>query len=60
MIKAGGYSGKWSIDGDQMCFDCGEGASCLSVSVSGEAVTWVLDGLEAGTGTILGSNPNVY
>ena len=60
LIKADGYTGAWSIDGDQMCFDYGEGASCLSVSVSGETVTWVLDGVETGTGTIVGGNPNAY
>jgi len=59
-IKAEGYSGQWTIDGDQMCFDYGEGASCFAVLIDGESVTWLVDGESAGTGTILTGNPNAY
>jgi hypothetical protein len=43
-----------------MCFDYGEGADCWSVRIEGEAVTWVKDGKDGGTGTILTGNPNNY
>ena len=59
-IKADGYEGAWTIEGDQMCFDYGEGADCWSVLLDGEMVTWVKDGEDAGTGTILTGNPNEF
>jgi hypothetical protein len=43
-----------------MCFDYGEGADCWSVRIEGEAVTWVKDGTDAGTGTIVTGNPNAF
>ncbi|MEL7013403.1 MAG: hypothetical protein AAFO72_08990 [Pseudomonadota bacterium] len=59
-IKADGYSGKWSFEGDAMCFDYGEGADCFTVSIDGDSVTWMVDGEEAGTGTIAAGNPNAF
>lgn len=59
-IKADGYTGTWSVADNEMCFDYGEGASCFSVRFSGDQVTWVQDGQEAGTGTITAGNPNGY
>ncbi len=43
-----------------MCFDYGEGGSCLSVGIEGDQVTWVLDGQQTGTGTIVTGNPNAF
>lgn len=59
-IKADGYTGKWSLEGDAMCFDYGEGADCFTVSIDGDSVTWITDGEEAGTGTIAAGNPNAF
>ena len=59
-IKADGYTGKWSFDGDAMCFDYGEGADCFTVSIDGEEVMWMVDGEQAGTGTISSGNPNEF
>lgn len=59
-IRGKDYTGKWSISGDQMCFDYGEGADCWSVRIDGSAVTWVKDGVDDGTGTILSGNPNNF
>jgi hypothetical protein len=59
-IRGDGYTGTWSVESDQMCFDYGEGADCWSVRIDGEAVTWVKDGVDDGSGTILAGNPNNY
>lgn len=59
-IKGDGYSGNWSIEGDAMCFDYGEGKDCWGVRIDGEAVTWVKDGTDGGTGTIVAGNPNNF
>jgi hypothetical protein len=57
-IKAEGYGGTWTVEGDAMCFDYGEGKDCWGVRIDGEAVTWVKDGVDGGTGTIVAGNPN--
>ena len=59
-IKAKDYSGKWTVEGDAMCFDYGEGKDCWGVRIDGEAVTWVKDGADGGTGTIVAGNPNGF
>jgi hypothetical protein len=59
-IKGADYAGTWTIKDNQMCFDYGEGADCWSVRIDGEAVTWVRDGKDGGTGTIVTGNPNNY
>lgn len=60
VIKGKDYMGKWSIKDNQMCFDYGDGTDCLSVRIAGETVTWVKDGADDGTGTIVMGNPNNY
>jgi hypothetical protein len=59
-IKGDGYTGNWSVEGDAMCFNYGEGKDCWGVRIDGEAVTWVQDGKDGGTGTIVAGNPNSY
>jgi hypothetical protein len=59
-IKADGYTGTWTVEGDAMCFDYGEGKDCWGVRIDGEAVTWVKDGADGGTGTIVTGNPNNF
>lgn len=59
-IKGDGYTGIWSVEGDTMCFDYGEGKDCWGVRIDGEAVTWVQDGADGGTGTIVPGNPNNF
>jgi hypothetical protein len=59
-IKAEGYGGKWMVEGDEMCFDYGEGAGCWGVRIDGDMVTWVKDGKDDGTGTIVSGNPNEF
>lgn len=60
VIKGADYTGKWTVKDDQMCFDYGEGASCWSVRLDGDDVTWVKDGVDDGTGTIVSGNANKY
>jgi hypothetical protein len=57
-IKGDGYSGTWTVEGDAMCFDYGDGKDCWNLRISGQAVTWVQDGEDGGTGTIVAGNPN--
>ena len=57
-IKGDGYTGKWSVEDDAMCFQYGsDPQSCWQVTIDGEGVTWLKDGKEDGTGTILPGNP---
>lgn len=59
-IKGDGYTGTWSVKDDTMCFDYGEGANCWGVRLSGDQVTWIKDGAEDGTGTLIDGNPNNF
>ncbi len=60
-IKGSGYTGTWALDGDKMCFKYGEDpATCWNVSISGDQVTWLNNGVTEGTGTIQLGNPNNY
>jgi hypothetical protein len=60
-IKGAGYSAKWTVEDDKMCFTY-EGAApdCWGVRVDGAQVTWVKDGADGGTGTIVAGNPNNF
>lgn len=56
-IRAEGYTGKWAIKGDRMCFDYGDAAeTCFAVALSGARVTWLADGGEEGAGQIAPGN----
>lgn len=60
-IKGKDYTGVWSIDGDNMCFQYGsDPASCWQVAKEGEQVQWVKDGKVDGTGTVVPGNPNNF
>ena len=59
-IGGDGYSGEWSVEGDRMCFDYGQGPDCWGVRIEGDMVTWVQDGEALGTGTIVPGNPNDF
>lgn len=59
-IKGSGYTGIWTVEGDAMCFDYGDGKDCWNVRIKGEAVTWVQNGVDGGTGTIVAGNPNNF
>lgn len=59
-IRGQGYAGTWTVEGDTMCFDYGQGKDCWGVRIDGETVTWVQDGVDGGTGTIVAGNPNNF
>jgi hypothetical protein len=60
-IKGDGYTGKWSIEGDTMCFEYeGTAKDCWAVEISGDQVRWLKDGAGGGTGTILPGNANNF
>ena len=61
VIKGKDYSGKWRVNGDTMCFQYGtDPEACWGVKISGSDVTWVKDGKDDGTGTIVTGNPNNF
>ena len=60
-IKGKDYTGKWSVKGDTMCFQYGaDPEACWGVRIEGDKVTWVKDGKDDGTGTILPGNPSNF
>ena len=59
-IKAKDYTGTWAVEDDKMCFSYGEAPDCWDVRIDGETVTWVKDGVDGGTGTIVAGNPNNF
>jgi hypothetical protein len=61
VIKGKDYSGKWRVNGDTMCFQYGQDPeACWQVKLDGDQVTWVKDGKDDGTGTIVKGNPNNF
>lgn len=61
VIKGKDYSGKWRVNGDTMCFQYGQDPeACWQVRLEGNQVTWVKDGKDDGTGTIVTGNPNKF
>jgi len=61
VIKGKDYAGKWRINGDTMCFQYGQDPeACWQVKLDGDQVTWVKDGKDDGTGTIVKGNPNKF
>ncbi len=60
-IKGADYAGEWNITADTMCFIYGEDpATCWQVRIAGDQLTWVQDGTDLGTGTIIRGNVNNY
>ena len=60
-IKGKDYTGKWTVEGDSMCFEY-EGApkDCWNVDITGDQVRWIKDGASQGTGSILKGNTNGF
>jgi hypothetical protein len=58
-IRSADYAGRWSIEGDTMCFVYGEDpATCWGVELSGDQVSWIVNGTVEGSGSIVAGNPN--
>ena len=61
VIKGKDYAGKWRVNADTMCFQYGQDPeACWQVKLDGDQVTWVKDGKDDGTGTIVKGNPNNF
>jgi len=61
VIKGRDYTGKWRVSSDTMCFQYGQDPeACWQVKLDGDQVTWVKDGKDDGTGTIVKGNPNNF
>lgn len=57
IIKGKDYTGKWSVEGDAMCFEYeGTPKDCWNVDIKGDQVRWVKGGASQGTGTLLPGN----
>ena len=60
-IRGEGYTGKWRVQGNTMCFDYGsDPEACWNVGIEGDQVTWIVDGKTEGTGTLVTGNPNNF
>ena len=60
-IKAQTYSGAWTIEGDEMCFQYGsDPRQCWEVAREGDTLQWIKDGKVDGTGTLAPGNPHNY
>ena len=60
-IRGDGYTGKWMIDGDAMCFSYDESSvDCWNVTRSGDTINWVQDGEIGGDGMVSSGNPNNF
>jgi hypothetical protein len=58
-IRSADYTGRWTIEGDTMCFAYGEDvATCWNVRLSGDQVSWLINGTVEGSGSIVAGNPN--
>ena len=61
VIKGKDYAGKWRVNADTMCFQYGQDPeACWQVRLDGDQVTWVKDGKDDGTGTVVKGNPNNF
>lgn len=61
VIKGKDYTGKWRVNADTMCFQYGQDPeACWQVRIEGDQVTWVKNGKDDGTGTIVKGNPNNF
>jgi hypothetical protein len=60
-IRGEGYTGSWTVEGDQMCFQYGSDPKmCWQVARSGDRLQWLKDGQVEGTGQLVKGNPNKY
>ncbi len=59
-IRGEGYVGAWTVEGDAMCFDYGEGPDCWTVGLSDGEILWIKDGEVLGTGRAVDGNVNGY
>jgi hypothetical protein len=53
-IKGKDYTGKWTIEGDAMCFvySTAQQKMCYQVGKNSDGINWIKDGKAEGTGTV--------
>lgn len=56
-LRSHDFTGTWQVNGDAVCFDDGTPPICFDARIDGPAVTWVQDGVDGITMTILPGNP---
>ncbi|HEV7251723.1 MAG TPA: hypothetical protein VGN97_01290 [Mesorhizobium sp.] len=60
-IRGKDYTGAWRVTDDAMCFAYGQDPeTCWQVRLRGDQVTWVMEGADVGTGTLVPGNPNGF
>ena len=53
------YTGKWSLEGDKMCFVYGsDPKECLDVQIKDAKLSWMKFAVEIGSGSIVPGNPS--
>lgn len=61
-IKGKDYTGKWTIEGDQMCFVYGTDPkkSCYGIEKTADGIAWIENGKAEGTGMVTQGNMRNY
>jgi len=60
-IKGKGYTGKWRVEENTMCFQYGDNPEkCWQVELNGPAMTLYKDGKVDGSGMLVSGNPNEF
>lgn len=60
-IKGKDYTGKWTIEGDSMCFIYGSDPKmCYQIRKAADGIEWMQDDKVLGTGTISKGNVNNF
>jgi hypothetical protein len=60
-IRGEGYTGSWTVEGDQMCFQYGSDPKmCWQVAKQGDQLQWIKDGKVDGSGKLVSGNPNKF
>jgi hypothetical protein len=61
-IKGKDYTGKWTIEGNEMCFVYGTDPkkSCYGISKTADGIEWMEDGKAEGTGMMMQGNVRNY
>lgn len=60
-IRAEGYFGNWSINGDKLCLDYDRGNAfdgCWGIALKGTQITWLKGTTPDGTATLIPGNPD--
>jgi hypothetical protein len=61
-IKGKDYTGKWTVEGNEMCFVYGTDPkkSCYGIQKTADGIAWIEDGKSEGTGVVTQGNVRNY